>query len=83
MAVTTPEMRQIAAMREIAEAVAQIDPVAAETLAKLSHPAGVPPNSTREPARFGAFLAEAIAALAKAFEEQTKVRPRGRPPKAS
>ncbi len=78
----TPEMRQISALREIAEAIAQIDPEAAERLGRLS-PHGAPPNSTRQPARFGAFLAEAVAALAKTVEAQTKPRPRGRPPKAS
>ncbi len=78
----TPEARQIEALREIAEAVAQIDPEAAETLALLSN-RGVPPNSTREPARFGAFIAESVSALAKAVEEQSKPRPRGRPPKTS
>ncbi len=78
----TPEMRQISALREIAEAIAQIDPEAAERLARLSRH-GVPPNSTREPARFGAFIAESVSALAKAVEEQSKLRPRGRPPKTS
>ncbi len=82
MTATTPEMRQIEALREIAEVIARIDPEAAETLAKLSTH-GVPPNSTRHPARYGAFLAEAVAALAQAVEEQSKPRPRGRPPKTS
>jgi len=78
----TPEQAQITALREIAEAITQIDPEAAERLARLSRHE-VPPNSTREPARFAAFLAESVAILAKTVAAQTSPRPRGRPPKTS
>ncbi|GEM_PF-5130481 len=82
MAATTPAMRQITALGEIADVVGRIDPEATQTLAQLSRH-GVPPNTQREPDRFAAFLAESVSALAKAVEEGSKPRPRGRPAKTS
>ena len=75
---------QAAALRQIRAVIEKHDPAAVEQLRRLT-PGGGIPNSVKSPDEVMLFLAQSVAVLAERVDgllEQTRPRPRGRPPKS-